>query len=225
MPLSLLAAAWSVSGFHPRVLGLLVLAAILPPPAAVLLSGVAVAALWLRRAPTAEPIDEHRFCAGVGSELSAGASLRHAVRTACEASGSRSLVETGKRAADGAPLREVAEALSDALPLSGRHVAFAMLVAAESGGGAASTFFRLAQRASVVAELQRERRALSAQARLSALVVGSIPVAAMVVLFASGRAGLLLRSSEAGTAVLSVGLALVGAGLGTIFVMVRRAPQ
>jgi Flp pilus assembly protein TadB len=52
----------------------------------------------------------------------------------------------------------------------------ALRVASLSGGRAGDVFLRLADRAAANAELARQRKVLTAQARASALTVGSLPL-------------------------------------------------
>jgi len=66
--------------------------------------------------------------------------------------------------------------------VNGRLAAAAFRLASSTGGKVAGLFHSLAARAADVGRLERERRALTAQARASAWVVGSLPVAVLVML-------------------------------------------
>ena len=114
------------------------------------------------------------------------------------------------------------EALQAALPVNGRLAAAAFRLASATGGRVAALFHALAARAAEVGRLTRERRALTAQARASAWVVGGVPLALVALLAATGRIGPLL-AEPAGGIVLAVGLALEAAGIGTVWLLVRGA--
>jgi Flp pilus assembly protein TadB len=83
-------------------------------------------------------------------------------------------------------------------------------------------FADLAVRAVEAGDLIRERRALTAQARLSAALVGGAPIAVVALLVVSGRASALLDSTG-GRTIGAIGLALLVAGGLVVWAMVRRA--
>jgi Flp pilus assembly protein TadB len=118
----------------------------------------------------------------------------------------------------------VAGALSEALPANGRLAGAAFRLATETGARAADVFADLAVRATEAGDLARERRALTAQARLSAALVGGAPIAVVALLVVSGRASALLESSS-GRAIGAIGLALLVAGGLVVWVMVRTAER
>ena len=91
-----------------------------------------------------------------------------------------------------------------ALPVNGRLAAAAFRLAAVTGGRVAALFHTLAARAAEVGRLNRERRALTAQARASAWVVGGVPLALLAA--AGGRPGGSgrLLAEPAGVVVLAV---------------------
>ncbi len=189
---------------------------------------LAAAAVWAvparlrRRRGGAGPADEAGFLQGLASELDAGASLRAAVTAAATRVPALDFSHACRLAAAGLPAEEVGEALQSALPGNGRLVAAAFRLASATGGRVAALFHTLAARAAEVGRLNRERRALTAQARASAWVVGGVPVALLVLLAVSGRLGSLL-SHPAGVMVLAAGLALEAAGVAVVWVMVRGA--
>jgi Flp pilus assembly protein TadB len=82
----------------------------------------------------------------------------------------------------------------------------------------------LAARADDIGTLARERRALTAQARLSAWIVGGAPLGLLAILAVTGRLGGLL-GDPVGRFVLGVGLALEFAGAATVVLMVRRSTR
>jgi len=187
---------------------------------------LAAAALWAvlarRRRRRAGPGDEADFLQGLAAELGAGAALRSAVVAAAARAPALDLGRVCRLAGAGLPAAEVGDALEGALPVNGRLAAAALRLASSTGGRAAGLFQSLAGRAAEVGRLERERRALTAQARASAWVVGGLPLALLVMLVATGRAGALL-SAPAGPAVLAVGLGLEAAGIGIVWLMVRGA--
>ncbi|MCP3998136.1 MAG: hypothetical protein GY722_24210 [bacterium] len=126
----------------------------------------------LRRMPRSRPIDEERFHAAVHSELQAGASLRSAISAAAQ--DLPELAGIHRAAVSGHPMDEVAAALL-VLPNTGSEARVAVRVADLSGGRAADVFLRMADRAAAAADLDRQRRILTAQARLSAAIVGGLP--------------------------------------------------
>ncbi|MFH1330518.1 MAG: hypothetical protein ABIJ48_07715 [Actinomycetota bacterium] len=187
---------------------------------------LAAAAVWTvvarrrRRLTRAGPADEAGFLQGLAAELDAGASLRAAVAAASTRAPSLDLARACRLADAGLPAEQVGEALQAALPVNGRLAAAAFRLAAVTGGRVAALFHTLAARAAEVGRLNRERRALTAQARASAWVVGGVPVALLVLLALTGRTGRLL-ADPAGGVVLAVGLALEAAGVAVVWSMVR----
>ena len=180
----------------------------------------AVLARWRRRRPG--PGDEADFLQGLAAELGAGAALRSAVVAAAARAPALDLDRACRLAGAGLPAGEVGRALESALPVNGRLAAAAFRLASSTGGRVAALFHNLAGRAAEVGRLERERRALTAQARASAWVVGSLPLALLGMLAATGRAGALL-ASPAGSVVLAVGLGLEAAGVAIVWLMVRGA--
>ncbi len=89
----------------------------------------------------------------------------------------------------------------------------------------ADVFDGLALMALEEAELARERRVATAQARLSAMIVAGLPLVFLAVLAVTGRMELLWGAGTAGVALLTGGLALVAVGVIAIWVMIRRAER
>lgn len=203
------------------VVAVIGMATVDPLPAALLLVAFGSVAAVQRRTGSARP-DEAAFHAAVAAELRSGSSLRMA------------LVEAGRRVPNlmtdgvvrglrqGTPLDDLAETIAAALSSTGRLFAPGVVVAASAGGRAAVVFDRLAMRAADARALARERRTASAQARLSAWIVGGLPVFAIGLSFAGGRLGA-LTGGAVGRAVLVVGLVLVGAGVLSVVLILRRS--
>jgi Flp pilus assembly protein TadB len=119
----------------------------------------------------------------------------------------------------------VAAALGAALPYNGRLAGAAFRLAATTGARAADVFAALAARAAATGELQRERRVLTAQSRLSALVVGGAPLVLGGLVLGAGNGGSLLAAGSPGRGVVALGLALELAGLAVIWAMARDPGQ
>lgn len=152
-------------------------------------------------------VDEARFYMAVSSALESGTSLPRAIAIASD--GSPQLAGLRLAAAGGAP-DEIALALS-VLP-GGKGAGAAVRVATRSGGKAAEVFLRLAERAMADADAVRQRRVLTAQARLSAAIVGGLP---LVWLALGGVARLqnLVAGGGAPIAVLGLGMQATGVAL------------
>ncbi len=160
-------------------------------------------------------IDEQQFFLAVHGELRAGASLRHAIATAAQAQPGDIAADIHCSAAGYQPLAAVCATLRQ-LPQTGGAAAMATRVAMESGGRAADVFLRLADRARVNADLQRQRRTLTAQARMSAAVVGSLPLLWLV---AGGWNRLQILISNGGGMVAAVGIAMETLGISLVWRM------
>lgn len=155
----------------------------------------------------------------VARSLRSGASLRQAVEEAGSATGSgkilaAELTRAAAEAAQGASLVSALEAVAARRPLAGVRLGVAALcLGAETGGAQARAVDGVAatvrERLAVAAEL----RALSSQARISALVIGLAPIG-----FGAFAAATDPRTSEfmlhtpAGLVLLAAGLMLDGLG-------------
>ncbi len=173
---------------------------------AVALLTVAVPKVERLRVRRSQQVDEQQYFAAVHAELRAGASIREALAEAASGQGP-TLAGVRRLARSGASLDEVADELAR-LPATGAAAGAAVRVAAHSGGRAAAVFLRLADRAAQEADLARQRRVLTTQARLSAGIVGGLPL----LWLAFGGVGRLQRLVEAGGAP----VALVGVAMETI---------
>ncbi len=209
-----------IGGVPPAVVGLIALGAASPWLGLAVVASLA--AVSLKRSPVAGPADEAQWLATVASELRGGASLRTAVVAAAHRSG-LDLATVERRAAAGVPLPALVPPLARAFPVTGPVLGPAIRMAATSGGAAAAIFHRLAARAAVAAGEERERRADTAGARLSAWIVGAVPVLVLALLVVSGRAGAVMRSGTLGTVAVALGVLLQVAGLGAVVAMSRRA--
>jgi Flp pilus assembly protein TadB len=212
-------------GIHPVVVALAGLASI-EPRLLLLGAGVwgVVAAMRRRTRPTT-PDDEATYFRALSAELRAGASLRGAIGEAQDRVPALSLGSAPRYAQAGMPMGEIADAVEVRFPENGRLAAAAFRLSDWSGARVAATFEGLAERAAESADLARERKAATAQARLSALMVGAAPVAFALLLLMTGRGSGFAAHGTIGILVLGTGLALEIVGLAVVALIMRRAEQ
>jgi len=183
------------------------------------------AVLILERTRIRPGEDEGAFLQAVGAELRSGAAVRVAIADAADRIPSLPLAQTARLARAGRPLDELAAPLNAALARNGSLAAAAVRIAGRTGGKIADTFDELALVAGEDMELRGETRAATAQARLSAWIVGGIPVAYLAYTAASGRLSALVDTGAVGIGVLGVGGALLIGGVIAVVAIVRRAQQ
>jgi len=174
-----------------------------------------------RRRRRSVAVDEVRFLGTIAADLRAGASVRSAIAAAAAGESDASLQTAHRLALAGAPLGEVAGAL-ESLTLNGRRVRAALDVVQIAGGRSARVFSGLADRAVAEADLVRERRVLTTQVRMSALVVGGLPVLSLLV-GGADRIGALVASGTGGAVVAVVGVAMQLTGSALVWRMARGA--
>ena len=189
-----------------------------PAIGAMVVAGIVLAGR-ARRPPRSE---EAVVLASLAAELRRGASLRTAIEPAATRATDLDLAAAVRLAEAGAPIERVAAAFASALPGVGPLAGPALEAAAASGGGAARVFARLADRAGAHEELIGERGALTAQARLSAAVVGGIPCVVLGAMALSGRLAALGGSSVLGGVAVAVGSLLMLTGVALVVVLTRR---
>lgn len=220
----LLAGALAV-GVPPVMIAIAAVAAIEPRLVLVGASVWGFVATLRRRATSVTPDDEATLFHAMAAELRSGASLRSALAEAAHRVPQIELDRPVRFAAAGMQMTEIAKAVELQLPENGRLAAAAFRLSDWSGARVADTFDGLAERAAATAELARERRAATAQARLSALIVGVAPLAFTVLLVATGRSVGLVAHGGLGWSVLGVGLGLEMLGLIAVAAIVRRAER
>ncbi|MEK7253093.1 MAG: type II secretion system F family protein [Actinomycetota bacterium] len=209
VPIPLVAAGWAAAA-HPTM----ALAGIV---------GYCGWLVWRKRRSRSGPDDEAGFLQSLSAELTGGASLRSALVAAADRTDRLPLHDAARAAAVGMPTSRVAVLLGSALPVNGRMTAAAWLLAAESGGPAASVIQSLAVRAARQGELIRERRSLTAQARASAWVVAGLPAILLLGTVVSGR--LDADGDPALGFIVFVGVTLQAMGVAVVVAMVRRADR
>jgi Flp pilus assembly protein TadB len=158
----------------------------------------------------------------VAAELSAGASLRGSLSAAAGTSESVDMSRVARLAEAGRPMDEVADAVEEALSVNGRRAAAALHLAGRTGAAPRGVLERLAAQAADLGALARERRVLTAQARMSAALVGGAPVALVAVLGITGRLSGLF-GDPIGRVVFATGAALLLAGMAAVAIMLARA--
>jgi tight adherence protein B len=150
----------------------------------------------------------------VAAELRAGATVPDGLATLADGPGplAADLRRLRARASLGVGLDEALRGWADESPLSEvRAAAGALAVAATVGGRAADALDGLAASLRDQHAAQAEARSLSAQSRLSAIVVGAAPVAYLAFSAMIDPAGAReLLATTAGQVCLAVGLALEG---------------
>jgi len=223
MVAALVLAAGVAFGVHPAVVALAAVAAI--EPRLVIAAAVAwgIVSAARRRAARPGPDDEAAFFRALAAELRSGSSLRAALGAASLRVPRIPLGRSVRLAAAGLPMSDVAEALEDGFPQNGVVAGAAFRLSDWSGARVADTFDRLADRATGAAELARERRTSTAQARLSAFIVGVAPLVFTGLVFATGHGGGFAAHGRVGWSVLAVGLMLEIAGLTVVAVLVGRS--
>lgn len=212
-------------GIPPLVIAVAALAVIEPR---LVLAGAAVwgVAAALRRRPVrVVPDDEATLFRAIAAELRSGASLRSALADAAQRVPRIELDRPVRLAAAGMSMTDVAGSVESQLPANGQLAAAAFRLSDWSGARVADTFEGLAERAAATAELARERKAATAQARLSALIVGVAPLAFTGLLVATGRGAGLVSHGGLGWLVLAVGIGLEVIGLVIVAAIVRRAER
>ncbi len=220
--MAMLLACGLAAGVPVPVVGILGAGVVAPPV------GLGVVAVWqtvgwaVARGRD-DGLREAAWLSAVAGELQGGASLRTALAEATvrvPLSGHDATVV--RRLQSGAPIESVTDGLAAGLPTMGRLVAPAVRIGASTGGRSADMFGRLAVRSAEMADAARQRSSATAAVRLSAAVVGTIPVLLIGGLLVTGRLGAVVASGPVGSMAVVVGVGLQLAGLATVAVMSRR---
>ncbi len=211
-------AAGLASGISPLRLALLALVRFQPEAASVTVLGLCAPG-WLARrgAPNREVV----FFQGVAAELRAGAGLRGALAAASQRTPDLALDGVRRLAEIGRPIEEVAAVLSKALPVHGRLAAAAVGAAGRSGGSVAGLFDRLALISVEDEELAKETRTAAVQGKLSALIVGGLPLGYLTI--RSTDADWWQSREGIGRLLVFAGTLLIVLGLAVLVWLVRRA--
>ena len=203
----------------PLPAAILLLALVQPVWCLAVVVGVG-AASWSGRSDA--DLWEGAYLHAVAMELAAGASLRTALGAAADRAPELELGLVIRLAEAGAPLARLADALASALPQQGRVAGAALRTAGATGGRVATVFENLAQVSAEDRQLRRETRAATAQARISAWIVGGLPACYLGYQFFTGRVAELVQS-PVGLGIVAVGGGFLVTGSSVVTVMVRRA--
>ncbi len=182
--------------------------AVVHPSAAV---PVVAAAWWARRRSGWEQMTEVQYLTAIAAELRSGATVRRALDMAAGPKPAPAFAAIGRLCRAGLPAADIAESLRAALPRNGIAAATAFEISVETGGAAAAAFDELAHQAAERAVLAGELRLATAQARVSGLIVGGLPMLMLGWQAATGRLGVVLATGVGRYAV-GVGSLLVVAG-------------
>jgi tight adherence protein B len=193
-----------------------------PMPFAMAMAASSATSFLAGRRRTREP-EEAVVLRRAAAELKAGKSLRMALLAAAQGS-SLDLGRAVRLGVAGRPLAEVAVALAPAMK-GGQAVAAAVRVAATTGGRVSEVFDRLAVMASEEAALRRERRVLTAQARLSAGIVGGFPLVFVFWLALGGGLARLIELGPVGLWVTVVGLGFLLSGIVVVLALLWKAER
>ncbi|MEA3509956.1 MAG: hypothetical protein U9R51_00835 [Actinomycetota bacterium] len=222
---AVLLAGGLVAGIPPALIAIAALAAVEPRLVLVGAAIWAIVSAFRQRRTRVVPDDEATLFRAMAAELRSGASLRNALAEAAHRVPQIDLGRPVRLAAAGMSMSEVAGSVERRLAENGRLAAAAFRLSDWSGARVADTFEGLAERAAATAELARERKAATAQARLSALIVGVAPFVFTVLLVATGRGTGLMSHGTIGWLILGVGLGLEIVGLAIVAAIVWRAER
>ncbi|MPZ51250.1 MAG: hypothetical protein GEU79_00695 [Acidimicrobiia bacterium] len=212
--------AWGVAGgIHP--LGAILIALTLLDPRWGALVFLALVIFSRRRNRVDAVVGARRFFERVSAELGVGMSLRSAliegVATLPPADG----LPLRRRLEAGIDVVEVGETLASTLPLAGESLPAAVGVASTGGGPSGAVFTGLGLDVAEEAELLRERRVLTTQARFTSLIVGGAPLAYLLFELTRGTLGERFQTPH-GTVLTIVGGSLVLVGVTWVYVQLRR---
>jgi len=185
--------------------------------------GVVAVVIWaiavrLLDRPGPAPEQEADLLIRVVGELEGGASPRSALLSAARREQVVDLARASRLIEAGQPTSAVAVAVGAALPHNGRMASAAWALAGDAGSPAAPVMRLLARRAGERGRLDRDRRALTAQARATAWLIAGLPLIVLVFLGLSGRLG-----SGPALPVVIIGVGLQLTGLGIVISMMRHA--
>lgn len=207
------------AGAHPVIIGIVAVAVL---ELRLVIVGAAVWGLytWRSRRKTANTDTEAAYLRALASELRGGSSLRFAIAEA-QLRVPIGLGSTARLARAGMPMEQVARQMRLGLAHNGVAAAAAVELSGWSGARIAAVFEGLAERATEAAELRREQRAATTQARLSAWVVGLAPLVFTALILAGGGLGSPDFDGTVAT-VVGVGVLLEVCGLAVVALIVRR---
>lgn len=155
-----------------------------------------------RRTRTSDPVDLSRWCDALARDVRAGSSLRAALESN-DAPNPGAFGDVPHRLRRGASIAGAVEVRSGSL--DERTVAAVLAAVAQHGGDAAQPLDRVAATLRRRVADRAERAVHSAQARLSALVMTSLPLAVLVLLVATSAPVRTVLVTPVGAVVVVVG--------------------
>lgn len=202
----------------PVVVGVLAMALVSTRIAVLLMVAMAIVSFSLRlRNRSQKPEGEGGLLRYFAGRVSAGATIRTAI---AEADGDAVPERARRLAMLGRPMDTVGGAVEEVLPVNGAAFRAICTFSEHTGAAIVAALGVLADQADEATELVRQRRVALAQIKLSAVVVGLVPIAA--------SAGLLLVRGvpEPGGAIvvlpMAVGIALQLVGTAIVFNVAAR---
>ena len=167
--------------------------------------------------------EEAQVLLGVAGELRAGLGVRSAMAAAGQRSSRLDFRPVRRLVASGASLERISQAVTEAMPVHGSLASAALRVADRTGGRVADVFDSAAALALEEDELRQERRAATAQARTSAVVVVGIPVLVVIYRILSGDLSRSLSANALSTLLTVAGITLLALGVAVMLVLIKRA--
>lgn len=175
--------------------------------------------LKLFRLPRLAAVDEARLLREVGADLRAGVHPTAAFLAAVDSQPLLVVTSSARQTLAGAGATVVTNELAQQLPVNRDILGAAAGIAIETGAGLAAVLYRLADRADAVAAENRERTVATAQARLSATVVGGLPLVGVMAMAATGA---FRDLDDLSLKLVVLALCLLIGGISTTAFMVRR---
>ncbi len=212
-----------IAGLDWRLAALLGAAVTQPWLVAVFLMGLVLVDARRMRKRRTGCSEEAQVLLGMAGELRAGQGVRAAMAAAGQRSSRLDFHGVRRLVASGASLDRISAAVTAAMPVHGALAAAALRVADRTGGRVAEVFDFTAALAVEEDELRQERRAATAQAKTSAVVVVGIPALVIVYRIISGGLARSLAASPISAVLTIAGVTLLGLGMAVMLILIRKA--
>lgn len=176
---------------------------------------------WADQLRTRQPLsaaDEARLLRDLASDVTAGLHPAAALSRVTSAYPQLDVEDSLRLVTSGRGVAVVAAAIGKQLPVNSDVIGASIALATDTGSGLAAVLHRLAERADMRAAENREHSVATAQARISAVVVGGLPLVGVATMAVSGAFSGLDSLTKR---VVLAGVALVATGLGITAWMVR----
>ncbi|MXX00618.1 MAG: hypothetical protein F4Z79_03215 [Acidimicrobiia bacterium] len=219
-----LVVGWAlINGMDWRLVTLVALAILQPWLVIALVAALVLVEARRVRRQTSGCSEEAQVLLGVAGELRAGLGVRSAMAAAGRRSSRLDFRPVRRLVASGTPLDRISEAVKEAMPVHGSLASAALRVADRTGGRVAEVFDSAAALALEEDELRQERRAATAQAKTSAVVVVGIPVLVVFYRILSGSMSRSLSTNPLSTLLTVAGITLLALGVAVMLVLIKRA--